>query len=193
MKKLLALTLCAALLLGTLLLTACGDTDEAPDGYQYASDNDACKYKMLVPSAWHVKQDSESDFSSATIGTADTCNVSVANLTFFAEDMGAYWSQQVPTYQAIFGNSFKVVSEGTDKDGNAVEWELVDIAETKGYRYIFTASFNGKDYKVMQIYFGDFSLLSTDVYCLTYTATADHYDTHLEDIQNVIKMLKFDN
>ena len=193
MKKQIALARCALLVLGATLLSACGASDQAPDGYQYASDNDACKYSMLVPEAWHVKQDSESDFSSATISAADTCNVSVSLLSFFAKDMGEYWTSQVPTYRALFGDSFKVVSSGKDGDGNPVEWELVDIAETKGYRYIFTATFEGKEYKVMQIFFGDFGFPATDVYCFTYTATADHYDTHIEDVDKVIKSIQFDS
>ena len=70
--------------------------------------------------------------------------------------------------------------------------EYVDTADctlggSPAKQYIYTASMSGTEYKFMQVV----TIRSNEVYILTYTATAEKYDSHIEDVISMVDYFKF--
>ena len=70
--------------------------------------------------------------------------------------------------------------------------EYVDESDCKlggvdGRQYVYTASMSDTEYKFMQIV----AIKSNEVYIFTYTATAENYDLHIEDVISMVDYFKF--
>ena len=166
-------------------LASCQGEMLVPDGYKLASHEDACRYYSFVPDAWIVSSGDATDFTDATISTLDPCNISLSVMEgVYAETMADYWKQHVTEYEKLF-DTFTVIEEGTGVKIGAEDHQL------QGYRYTFTSSFGGKEYKQMQIFFVHNGVLASQVYCFTYTSTPEHYDTHLEQINQILAYFYF--
>ena len=190
MKKIAALLLA----LSMLLLASCAkDADEAPQGYKLASNDALSDYVLYVPEVY-VAESTQSNYTIATVSNADKCTVSVAKLeNVYAATVAEYWEQCKGDYS--FLTNFTVVSNGTDDAGNPVEWQKATVGTgeraRQGYRYVFTGDYNGTTYKYQQIFLVHGDIFSSSLYCITYTATADHYDTHLEALNAILGYFYF--
>lgn len=191
MKKILALLLaCATLLLAVSCGKAAGD---APDGYKLASNDALCDYALYVPKVW-VTESNDSNYTIATLSGADKATLSVAKLeNVYADNLDEYWNSCKEDY--AFLTDFTVISQGTNDAGESVAWEKTtvgtgDKAKT-GFRYVFTGKFGGTEYKYQQIFIVHGGAFSSALYCITYTATADKYDTHLETVNAALGYFYF--
>ena len=191
MKKILALLLACATL---LLAVSCGKTaGDAPDGYKLASNDALCDYALYVPKVW-VTESNDSNYTIATLSGADKATLSVAKLeNVYADNLDEYWSSCKEDY--AFLTDFTVISQGTNDAGESVAWEKTtvgtgDKAKT-GFRYVFTGKFGGTEYKYQQIFIVHGGAFSSALYCITYTATADKYDTHLETVNAALGYFYF--
>lgn len=191
MKKIIA----ALLLLSTLFFAvSCSkEAADAPDGYKLASNDALCDYALYVPEVF-VTESAQSNYTIATVSNADKCTVSVAKLeNVYASTVAEYWEACKADY--AFLSDFTVVSQGADAEGNAVEWEKASVGtgETlkEGFRYVFTGKYGGKEYKYQQIFLVHGNAFSSSLYCITYTALADHYDGHLETFNQILGYFYF--
>ena len=183
MKKILALILVFSMLFA---LASCGGSSDVvvPDGYQLASSDEYCSYRLFVPSAW-VTESGKTNYTmtAVTVG-ANKCTLSVAEIdTDYTGTLDGYWQTCKEDYGYLA--NFTAVEEGAQA--------LVGTGENamNGYRYVFTGDFDGKTYKCMQVFLVKESLLSASLYCITYMASADYYEEQLATVNNVLGFFYF--
>lgn len=188
MKK---ITICLLALLMVFTLTSCGGGDDTvPAGYQLASNSDVCDYLLYVPDTWITESGTPTNFTEATVAPGDKCNVSLMPVeAVYAETVADYWAEQQAEYERLFG-AITVSEEGGEVTLGSGEKKV------SGYRYVFTAKYGegetATDYKFMQIFFLKHNAVSgSSLYVFTYTATADHYDSHLEAVNGILTNFSF--
>ena len=169
--KLLSLILA---LFAAMALVSCGEIDEnAPEGCVEIS-ADGVGYNFYMVKDWLVME--QSGITSAKVSDFDPSNVSVMGFdsgdTHSAEE---YWSKYSEDFTAGFGE-IKYEEEGTD----------TTLCRLPAKKYIYTVNIGGEDYKFMQIvcYAQNTAIFTSqpEVYVFTYTARADRYDEHIEDV-----------
>ena len=191
MKKIIALLLALSTL---LLFASCGRTaGDAPEGYKLASNDALCDYALYVPEVY-VTESNDSNYTIATVSNADKCTVSVAKLeNVYAETVEEYWKQCKAGY--AFLSDFTVEAQGTDEEGNPIEWAKATVGTGEraktGYRYVFTGKYGGNTYKYQQIFLVHGSAFNSSLYCITFTSLADHYDSHLEAVNQILGYFYF--
>ena len=187
MKK---IAICFLAVLMVFSLVSCGGDDTVPSGYKRASDPSVCEYELFVPDTWITTSGTPTNFTSATVAPGDKCNVSVMAVeSVTAETVGDYWKEQQAEYEALLG-AITVVEEGGKVTLGSGDKTV------NGHRYVFTAKYTKgetvTDYKFMQIFFLKTGVLSgSSLYVFTYTATADHYDNHLEAVSGILSNFAF--
>ncbi|MBE6612768.1 MAG: DUF1795 domain-containing protein [Ruminococcaceae bacterium] len=171
MKKIVSFIL--ALMLIALPLTSCGaaNTGEAPMGFVEISD-DGLSYNLYVPDEW--TPDLSTGVTSAYFDGRDPSNISMMafELDRTITSLEDYWTSYEPDLKAIFPDLAYVDTAEATLDG------------VPAMQYIYTASMSGLSYKIMQLT----AIRNNTIYIFTYTATADKYDAHIED---VIAMLDY--
>ena len=162
MKRIVAILLLLVLTVGAL--SACSKDQTAPDGMKnVATEND--KFYFYVPTTWVEKE------HGATSPNADGSNVLVTTqLLGKAHTPDSFWQEEcVPTFSAIF-DEFELIEDscGTTFLGG------VDAG-----KYVYRVTLAGASYWYMDVLavYGNF------VYRLTYTATAENFETHLADVE----------
>lgn len=165
----------ALLLLAAVLLTAVGcqkDEFAPPKGMEHAADPLASFY-LYVPEEWKV------DYTGGTGGAyysdRDPSSVSVMawalpNTDTTVED---WWETNVGELTQVFDN-FTLVEE-----------KNATVDEAHGKSYTYTASLAGVDYKYMQVAF----VKGGSVYLFTYTSIPENFDSHLEDVAEMLEFL----
>jgi hypothetical protein len=183
MKKIIALILAVGLLLA---LASCGGGSDivVPDGYQLASAEEYCDYRLFVPSAW-VTESGKTNYTMAAVTVGgNKCTLSVAEIaTAYTGTVDGYWQTCLEDYGYL--SNFTAVEEGAQA--------LVGSGENarNGYRYVFTGTFNGTSYKYQQIFLVHGNAFSSALYCITFTSTAEHYDMHLEALNSILGYFYF--
>ncbi len=182
MKKILVLFLVAAALLS---FTACAEESTVPDGYKLISNDEACAYSLYVPENY-VAMDSGSTFTKANFSNSDHCEISFMVVPEIYGDgsMKAHWDGLQAEYAATFPEGYAVCEEE--------QGVTVGVGGVNGYRYTFTAVYSGVNYKFMQIFVPKTTLTTAELYVFTYTAVADHYDTHLEAVNEILSYITWD-
>lgn len=191
MKKTVALLLIFAMLF--LAVSCSKSAGAAPDGYKLASNDALCDYALYVPEVF-ISESAESNYTIATVSNADKCTISVAKLeNVYAKNVEEYWATCKTNYG--FLTDFTVEVQGTDEEGKPIEWAKATVGanETKkeGFRYVFTGKYGDTAYKYQQIFLVHGNAFSSSLYCITYTALADHYDTHLETLNQILGYFYF--
>ena len=166
----------ALLVAVSVTLASCGsNTDSAPMGYREISD-EGLNYHFYVPDDW--TPDVSTGMTSAYFSGRDPSNVSVT--AFELDDTSI--------------NSVEAFWELNEADLKLIlpDLEYVDESDCKlggvdGRQYVYTASMSDTEYKFMQVV----AIKSNEVYIFTYTATAENYDLHIEDVISMIDYFKF--
>ena len=146
-------------------------TDGAPESMKIAS-SDKVEYVLYVPSKWIVD-------SSVTAGAyysdTDLSNVNV--VSYYGDEMTVteYWDMCDAEYKAQFSN-YSLHENYKSKLGSR-----------NAYVYIFTLSFDGKDYKMLQA----ISAYGELMYTFTYTAEEEIFDSHLDEVKLMMEQFKF--
>lgn len=170
MKKILALLLAVS----ALALTGCGSDSEAPTGYKTAS-GEAADYTFFVPDEWTV--DLSTGATSAYCSTDDPSSVSVMTWELPHTDttLDEWWEMNLEDISLVFQN---VAIE---------EPENVTVDGVYGKKYTYTADLGEFSYKIQQTA----AIKGGSVYLITYTSLADTYDTHLEEVGNMVSFFTF--
>ena len=177
MKKTVALLM--VLVMALCLLCSCGDdsaTMNAPDGMKALTSSDKLDYNIYVPFSW--TQDLSTGVVSAYAGMSDLSNISMTQYNY---EENKILEDYIKDYtEELKGNLGKFeMCEGYPQN------TLLDKVESVKLEY--TATLASKDYKFMQI----ITLKNGTMYFFTYTALADAYDAHTEDIQKILDNFDF--
>ena len=160
----------------SVTLASCGsDSDSAPMGYKEISD-EGLNYHFYIPDDWTT--DISTGMTSAYYSGRDPSNVSVT--AFELDDTSI---NSVDAYWEINEADLKLILP----DLEYVSKDDVKLGGVDARQYIYTASMSDTDYKFMQVV----AIRSNEVYILTYTATAENYDAHIEDVISMVDYFKF--
>ena len=182
MKKLAALFI--AIMTFVFTLTSCDAGDlSIPEGMQKV-ENEKTSYSLFVPEDWTVDVNEESGVSAAY--ASDKSNIS---LTIFDWDGTATSLQEYCDYYfTTVTTTFKEVSDREMYSDNQYLGTIGENGEPV-LKYVYTiVSDNAtttdvvETYKLMQI----FAYYKGNMYIFTYTARTELYDSHLEEISDII-------
>ena len=156
--------LCLLTVLALSAVSCSGNKVDVPDGMQLCSD-DSLEYCFFVPAGWIVNS------SSGTTGAYRAMNIPVsvtvtAHAPESALNVDGYWDLGEEDYKSEFKN-YKFISETP-----------TTVAGLNAMDYVYEADFSGETYRFCQTIFIERSLF----YIITYTATAEHYETYLPDL-----------
>lgn len=180
MKKIIAMLLTAACIFSTLAFTAC--TKETMGGHPVGKlelKNDAVNYKFYYPDTWQTQMNN--GMVCLYVSANDPSNVSVtqfglgeqfSTLDEYISQLPGNFMQQ---WNAVFGNT----DFGTPSD--------IKLGGADAKQYIYEVTIDGIDYKYMQV----FALYNQSVYTLTYAARTQLFDTHLQNVNEIIESFEF--
>ena len=166
----------AALLICASLLTSCSSKKDpnVPDGMTI-KENNAVEYYFYYPEEWVI--DRNDGMVSVYVSDKDRSNVSVTTFTAPADiaNVEDYLKEEYLGYVEENFTDMKILSDG----------EKVTLGNIDARKYVFTATVAGNEYKFMQI------ITYRYVHILTYTSTASGFDTHIDDVNNIVKAFEF--
>lgn len=154
-------------------------SDGAPSGMKKATPEEIDDYVLYVPESWTV--DMSTGTISAYYSSTDKSNITVTVLDLEEPDMtlDAYWEWCRSDFASF--NSFTVLEEGTEttlgKEPNS------QVAK----QYRFSAVFSGVTYHFYQIH----CIRGGYVYTITYTATAENYESHRQEVASIVDAFRF--
>ncbi len=172
MKK--AASFALACLLAVTTLVSCGQTNSAPMGFKEISD-EGVTYHLYVPDEWTT--DISTGMTSAYYDGRDPSSVSVTafELDGSVTSIDDYWTSYEADFKAVFPD-YTLVSSDDALLGGTVAKE-----------YVYTGTLSGTAYQFMQLV----SFRKNQVYIFTYTASADKYESHLEDVAAILEYFAY--
>ena len=170
MKRILALLLLAVLCVG---LVSCAD-DEVPKGMKNVA-TESAKFYLFVPDSW-VSQ-SERGVSGATSPGGEKANVLVTQ----------YLMEQLYTPQTYWENKCCPEREATFSSFEVTESKDSTLGGVDAKTYVYTAVLGGNTYRFMEV----FAVVDNMIYTLTYTATPEHFETYLADVDSICANFRF--
>ncbi len=167
-----------ALLLAVLLLAlpmaSCSKRGEfaPPAGYQAASDEKA-DFHFYVPDKWTV--DYSTGAAGAYFSAADPSSVSVMawELPHADTSLDEWWELNRAEIEKVFDDFTLESEENTTVDGQYAK------------KFVYTASLGGYRYRYQQVA----AIKGTSVYLFTYASTEENYETHLDQVNEMLGYL----
>ncbi len=168
----------AALLLAalffTLSLASCKQRGEfaPPAGYQAASDEKA-DFHFYVPDKWTV--DYSTGAAGAYFSAADPSSVSIMawELPHADTTLDEWWELNRAEIEKVFDDFTLESEENTTVDGQYAK------------KFVYTASLGGYRYRYQQVA----AIKGTSVYLFTYASTEENYETHLDQVNEMLGYL----
>lgn len=175
MKKIIALALAAVF--ATLSFASCAKEEtDAPAGFVEIS-NDDVTYDLFIPEDWNP--DISTGVTAAYYNGQDPSNISLmaGELDGSVTSITDYWAKYEPDLKAILPD----LTYDGEPDLDA------ELDGAPAVQYTYTGTMNGVTYKFIQVV----AFKDNTAYTFTYTATADKFDTHLEDVWGMLYNFKF--
>ncbi len=168
----------AVVMLIAVILSAAGcSKSEIPNGYIEISVASS-PYHLYVPKSWY--NNSSGGQISAYYSSQDKSNIGV---TAMIQDYDA-GLETVDDYVAAVDSSLAGLLPEYKREGDFKETTLGGRA-AKSFEY--SATVDGRGYRFMQIV----TLKGYDFFIFTYTAEADRYESHLEEIDEILSYFTF--
>lgn len=167
--------LLAAMTLTAALISCSARIDGAPEGMKLVSTDDV-EYNLYIPESWTA--DLSTGVVSAYVSENDYSNINIDAFNLDDPNMtpAQFWEKYESDITSTFPDAVFTDSSNTVIDG-------VLAAE----QHTFTAAVTGTEYKFMETVF----VRMGSAYILTYTSTAENFDSHLEDVQKIIANISF--
>ena len=151
----------------------CFTDKKTPDGMKIASP-DNMQYRLYVPTSWHCN--SQSERSQAYYPESGKPNVTVTS----------YSPQNVMTAEEYFEEcqkEYEKMLEGY----SLISVEDKTVADRTAKSYVYSATASGREMRIMQTV-----LVYNDmVYSITYTAFAESFEAHLDDVYSMLDAFTF--
>ena len=169
------ISLIAVILLISVSLISCNKETDAPDGMKELS-NDNNAYNFYVYTQWIVD---EQNTQCAYYSAADRSNVS---MSAYAPDtsfntVGEYYNACIEQYKRDLPE-FVLVESNND----------AQMFEYNAYKVIYTFTFGGQKFKVMQV----MTLHQGLIYMFSYTSSPENYDLHIKDAEAMLAEITFE-
>lgn len=146
---------------------------KTPDGMKIAS-ADQLEYRLYVPKTWIC--DPASGRSEATYPESQKSNISVSSFS----------PEKSISVQDYFEKCEKDYKISLPEYERLSEKERT-VADRKAYSYTYRCVVEGMEFRIMQTVFTYNEIL----YSITYTALADTFDSHLEDVEAMLSAFRF--
>ncbi|MBQ9745501.1 MAG: hypothetical protein IJW21_01595 [Clostridia bacterium] len=181
MKKIISLFLILATFL--LVLSACGEETGVPEGMKLV-ENDKNTYKLFVPEEWTVNI--SDGISSAYANDKSNISLMIMNASSEYQSLESFCQK----YYKDMENTFQNVSAREEYTENQ------SFGALPALKYVYTigpdAPAEGEEapentaaqYKFMQVFALEQG--TSQVYIFTYTALADKYSEHLDEVNKII-------
>ncbi|MCQ2427175.1 MAG: DUF1795 domain-containing protein [Clostridia bacterium] len=168
----------AALMLLTILslFAACSDNG-VPDG-MFAISLSSDPYNLYVPKSWF--NNSVSGHTSAYYSNADKSNIS---MTAMLQD----YDNHLETVDDYMKTVDKSLSALLPEYSRTTEFKETTLGGRAAQSFEYTAKIDGKAYRFMQTV----TLKGYDFYIFTYTAEAENYELHADDIAKILENISF--
>ncbi len=174
------LIICAAL----TAVVSCGEETDVPRGMQ-AVESDFIDFKFYVPDTWTI--DVTQGYVSA-YNPEDKSNVSVITMT--STKSYASFADYIDEYIGSLGDTF-IGFEYNENESLVPTAERAETGVTLGgstaARIVYKIKVGDTTYKYMQVV----TAVGYYIYTLTYTALESRYDTHLDEVYQMINAFSF--
>lgn len=178
MRNIKKITALVIVLIMLLTMASCSKKDpELPEGMALL-ESDAVDFLFYYPQGWTA--DRNDGMVSAYVSPVDRSNVSV---TSFPADWDTTALDDYLTKTAYF-DDLKATLPDLEMITDGEETTLGGIPARQ---YVFTATAAGESYKFRQI----MAFLGNYVYVMTYTSTADTFDSHTDEVNRVVEEFRF--
>lgn len=168
----------AVMMLIAVIFSVAGcSKSEIPNGYIEISTSSS-PYHLYVPKSWY--NNSSGGQISAYYSSQDKSNIGV---TAMIQDYDA-GLETVDDYTETVDSSLAGLLPEYKREGDFKETTLGGRA-AKSFEY--SATVDGRNYRFMQIV----TLKGYDFFIFTYTAEADRYESHLEEIDEILSYFTF--
>ena len=177
--------LISILTLLSLVLTGCADK-EAPDGYQNAAGESEAFY-LYVPTTWALNNSGGT--ASAYYSSDDFSNVSMTCMVIDPGEMDEleeYKTVTLAELEAVLPD-FKVIESTVESDIPEEDKKPLTLGGRDAISFEYECTLSGQTYRYMQVV----TLKDDFFYLLTYTALAENYDKHLEEVSGIIENVTF--
>jgi hypothetical protein len=155
-----------------------------PSGMQ-AIAGEAGDYDLIVPSEWLVETTVGMTSAYAEDAARSSVTVTANELTAELTSIEAYWDMFAEEFAATFADFAMVDAEPSDVVvGSAYE---DTTRHTDALKYRYTATVGGVKYQWMQV----LCLRGATMYIITYTSTAESYESNHEDVNDILSHLYF--
>lgn len=159
-------------IISMLLLTGCNQDPHAPAGMKTAS-GEGADYTLFVPEDWTV--DITTGATGAYFSNTDTSGVLVTtwDLPHTDTTLDEWWETNLQEIENVY------------KDVNVEGSENVLIDGNHGVQYTWTGTLGAYTYRILQAA----TVKNGSVYLFTYTSLPDLYDSHLEEVEQMLEFL----
>lgn len=147
---------------------------DTPEGMEIAS-ADHIEYRLYVPKTWIC--DAESGISEAYYPESGKSNVTVTSYT-------PSTSISVQEHFAACEEEYRATLPGYKRTEEPTERE---VGGRTAYTYVYQTAVDGVEFRVMQTMFA----YNEMIYSFTYTALAENYDLHMEDVEAMLTAFTF--
>ena len=166
------------------------------DGFALISDAELSGFSLYAPAEF------KADFASAIVSAthADGSNITFTEAKGTNENVNAYMLRRLNQLAQIIDSEINYEFM-LDEDGNyildpngekVIAYKAIDFGNAdaaNAYEYTFT--YNGSEYHVYQVIAVEGWTLSYRGYVFTYTAKAENYSLHIDDIMKTIEKVDF--
>ena len=172
MKKTISILIAAVFML--LALAGCGNSD-VPDGMIRAS-TEADSFDFFVPKAWTVNNGTGT--ASAYYSSSDKSNVSFVAILEDTDmaDFDGYLDKADKSFSSVL-TGYSGISEKKNVKlcgADAISFEYSATSDGTEYRFLQAVTFKGHSF-----------------YVFTYTAKADVFESHLDDVATIMENVRF--
>ncbi len=190
-RILLLLTLAVGMILSCASCRA-AENSWSPAGFKLAS-SDVVDYKLWVPEDWTV--DLSTGVTSAYYSKTDRSNV-----TLVAFSLSGRNDIPTPSDEDTRSDAVKKFWDGysadllqtfpdlTYADDAAADGTRIVMDSVSARKFVYTATVTGTKYQFMQT----ITVHNDYVYIFTYTAIPEVYESHVEDVNNILRYFSFD-
>ena len=167
----------AALSLAAAVFSGCSKKDPTvPDGMKLASDPELATYTFFVPESWSIDTQNASTRAYCSGTDRSFIMVMTGEMQYTDSTVDNWWESGLAELKALYRN-FEL----------SVEGEETKLGGADAKRYVYSGDFDETSFKYSQVA----AIKSGVIYIITYGATADKWDSHLDEVKMMIENFRF--